>query len=400
MSTSNQDKKQLTSQLLKSKNKFPKTLEDTNMWEYHFWNTQPMVKLNEYISSPSQITTLNKIENEYDSPAPYKFMNMDLNNEEHLKKLTNFIRINYFASNNKQAINYSSNFLKFLFNDGINLCLVAFDKTNSIILGGFIHADINKYQIYDKQIDLGEVSFLTVHPKLRNYQVGQLLIKEITRQINNLGYQVGLFTSPRYLPTPICEYKTYHRPINYVRTVESQYIDKADGKIDLIVEYYKVNGELSDNLIKIKEEHYEEAYKLYQEYMEKYTLHKIYTYDQFLYWFCKNEHIHTYVFVDENNKPQDLLSYYESKREDKLNLLICNLFVYTSNNITPMLLLKNLNILARDNKYDVVTVTNTLENDKILIGNKFIEEIDTSKVYLYNYRCPQINISQICLPNF
>ena len=65
-----------------------------------------------------------------------------------------------------------------------------------------------------------------------------------------------------------------------------------------------------------------------------------------------------------------------------------------------MFILKNLVLLAKQQEYDVVLVSNMLENDGILLGNKYIQDITETNIYLYNYTYNPIKQNELYYHQF
>lgn len=382
---------QIYTQIMKNSNKIPVSLDDAEKWESTFWSSEPVTRLNEFVVDQKQICELKIQKNQYNAPATYQFQILDLSQNEALTKLTNFISSNYIPVCAHVTTFYDKDFIKFICAKGVNLCLVS-----QGYIGGFIHVDIKKFQVYDKEIDAGDVTFLCVHQKLRHKGIAEILIKEVTRQISNEGCQIGTFMTNRYVPSPFSTLKIYHRPINYIKLTETNYIKKSKGDIDSAISYYKVYGELSDKIVELTEENYEAAYECYKQYVGKYCFYEILTLESFIDKFCSNPKIKTYLFYDDNKNPVDFLSYFTICTHKKLNIKACHLYMYTSNLVTPVTILKNLSLFALKDECDVVTVTDCLENQDVLVGNKFLESPDTLKLYFYNYKCPTMNCNQVC----
>ena len=184
-----------------------------------------------------------------------------------------------------------------------------------------------------------------------------------------------------------------------MKLTKTEYIDEAEGNIDSILAYYAINGQTTNKLVKINASHYKKAYDVFCEYMEKYVFHRTLTYDEFVYWYC-SENVKTYVFLDDNNEVVDLLSYYITHNNESLSVSICNLYLYTSLINNPMFILKNLVLLGKQDGCDVVLVTNMLENEGILLGNKYIQDITETNLYLYNYKYNTLNTNELYYHQF
>jgi hypothetical protein len=379
-----------------TKSKNDAKLNNVPKYESKYWISQPLLKEDEYITNPSIIIQLDLSTINYTSDK-YNFNQLDVFNNEVLLNLNNFINNNYFVSDTKKNTTYDKNFILWLLTgnkQSINLGLELNNK-----LCGFIHGHVSTYQLYDKQIEFVEVSFLTVDKKHHHKEIAELLIKELTKQFNLLGYQSGLFSTTKNIGKTLTNYKTFYRPINYLKLTKTEFIDEAEGNIDAILAYYAINGQTTNKLVKINPSLYHKAYDVYCEYMEKYIFHRSLTYDEFVYWHC-SENVRTYVFLDDNNEVVDLLSYYITHNNESLSISICNLYLYTSLVNNPMFILKNLVLLAKQDECDVVLVSNMLENDGILLGNKYIQDTTETNIYLYNYKYNPIKQNELYYHQF
>ena len=382
--------------MTKPKNYTNTKLNNDVKYESKYWISQPLLNEDEYVTNSSIITQLDLSNVNYVTDL-YSFNQLDLSNDEVLLNLNNFINNNYFVSDTKKNTTYDKKFILWLLTGNKKSVNLGLELNNKLC--GFIHGHVSTYQLYDKQVEFVEVSFLTVDKKYHHKGIAELLIKEITKQFNLLGYQSGLFSTTKNIKKTLTNYKTYYRPINYLKLVKTEFIDNAEGNIDAILAYYTINVQLSNKLVKINSSHYKKAYDIYCEYMEKYIFHRLLTYDEFVYWYC-SENVRTYVFLDDNNEVIDLLSYYITHNNENLSVSICNLYLYTSSVNNPMFILKNLVLLAKDEGYDVVLVSNMLENDGILLGNKYIQDTTETNIYLYNYTYNPIKQNELYYHQF
>jgi hypothetical protein len=65
-----------------------------------------------------------------------------------------------------------------------------------------------------------------------------------------------------------------------------------------------------------------------------------------------------------------------------------------------MFILKNLVLLGKQDRCDVVLVSNMLENDGILLGNKYIQDTTETNIYLYNYKYNPIKQNELYYHQF
>ena len=182
--------------------------------ESKYWTLQPMLKDDNYIVGQDVITKLD-LSNVIYKNVNYNFVNLDLSDNNVLLNLTQFINNNYVVSDNKKNTTYHVLFLSWLLSGNKQSINLGIESKNKLC--GFIHGHISKYQLYDKQVEFVEVSFLTVDKKYYGKGVATNLMNEITRQFNMLGYQQGVFATPKNIGKSFVNFKTYYRPINYLK---------------------------------------------------------------------------------------------------------------------------------------------------------------------------------------
>ena len=70
-------------------------------------------------------------------------------------------------------------------------------------LVAFIAAVPAKIRVYDKTVQMVEINFLCVHKKLRSKRLAPVLIREITRRVNQNGIFQATFTAGIIIPKPV-----------------------------------------------------------------------------------------------------------------------------------------------------------------------------------------------------
>jgi glycylpeptide N-tetradecanoyltransferase len=70
-------------------------------------------------------------------------------------------------------------------------------------LVAFISAIPTVIRVYDQTVKMVEINFLCVHKQLRSKRVAPVLIREITRRVNQEGIFQAAFTAGVVLPKPI-----------------------------------------------------------------------------------------------------------------------------------------------------------------------------------------------------
>ena len=75
-------------------------------------------------------------------------------------------------------------------------------------------------RVKDDVIQMGEVNFLCVHPKLRHKKLAPLMIREVTRRINLHEIWQAVYTGAVLRPDAIASARDWHRPIDIKKLVE------------------------------------------------------------------------------------------------------------------------------------------------------------------------------------
>jgi len=84
----------------------------------------------------------------------------------------------------------------------------------------FISGVAMKVRVNDDVIQMGEVNFLCVHPKLRHKKLAPLMIREITRRINLHEIWQAVYTGAVLRPDVIASARYWHRPIDVKKLVD------------------------------------------------------------------------------------------------------------------------------------------------------------------------------------
>jgi len=383
-----------------------KTLDEANKRENKFWATQPVMKLNEFVVKDGPIKEVDQIfvqQEEYKTPDNYKWQKFDLNVEEDLDKVTKFIQKHYIEDDaSKFRLHYTKQFIKWAISEQC-YCL-GIVATENGRLGGFISSRLCNLQVNDKVLPCGEVNFLCVHSNLRVKGISELLIKELNRRLNLQNVYQGYFTSERYVPKPFTSVKIFHRPLNYKKLLDLEFIaEDKKGKIKNILTFYAVNEKMESQFVKMEKEHMVDAHRILTEYMEKFNFHHIYTFEEFEYCFTNSDYMRSYVVI-EDGQVVDFASYYKLQSEvidvnlkQKYKFINAGyLYIYTSQKTTSFSIVKNLLIAAKNEGIDVFNASNVMENENILQELKFKEGSGVLHHYLYNWKVPDMKPSQIC----
>lgn len=389
---------------------FPRTLEEALKHEYKFWDTQPVPKMKDHMRDDGEIislstSALNSTE-PVNLPPNFSWEALDLKNDTVLKRVCEFVNENNMDNVSAEfKLEYEPEFIKrMLINDKYTSDMSLGIKYNNKIIGCII-SSVSKSQVNRKILDTVEVNVLCVHPLFRNKRMCPILIRELSRRMQLLGYNYGLYNADVYLPKPFTTVQRYQRPINIKKLIETGYTQiPSESKIKMedIEKSIKLAKNPTNKTFKPMElKHVDESYDLFNSYMNKFNVHPIYTKEEFTNLFINNPYVVCYVIEDNNGNPTDFISYYimkykvlkRTKGYEYINKGY--LYYYTSMNETPYRLIKDMLVVANNNNIDVFNALELMENDVILRDLNF-DQGSSMHYYFYNWRCRQFNNSQIC----
>lgn len=375
---------------------------------HKFWSTQPVIpknntNTNNYILTDEEYKLLTS-QKEFKLPNIFKWCLIDIANQEELNELSVFLNKYYIEdSNSKYRLNYSSEFLNFClnYNDDNNKNIYLGIRTTdtkslvAFISGIFINMSINK-----NTIQVAEINFLCVYPKLRQKRLAPVLIKEITRRISLLNCKVAVYTDANLLPGCICNTQYYHRLINILKLVDIGFTS-LDG---LTMEQFKrkmllPKNILNKNLIKLEKKYVNETCKLLNTYLERYSCYQVFSKQEFKHLFLNNNLVYSYVLTN-NDKIVDFISYYilptkvlNNPKHQAINTAY--LFYYTNNTNNLSKLVKDILIICRNNKIDVFNCLDIMENKTILDDLRFMPGTGKLHYYLYNWNTNLVDNNQL-----
>ena len=396
---------------------FPRTKEDALKREYKFWSTQPVTKLTEHIGKNGIIDkdiNLNPETEPITLADGYDWVQLNINNDDDLSKITEFINQYYIEDISGQfRLHYSSEFLRWYFTKPFEsktdtaLCLGVVVKETGLLVG-FISSILSKNQIYSGKLKTSEVNFLCVHPKLRDKRLSPLLIKELSRRVKLQsvefeGLKQMIYTSNKYLPTPFASAKYYHRPIDMDALIETNFtiIPKNLTILD-IKKQLLLPKNMAQTYMKLNETHITGAMNVLNEYFEKFTCHPLFDEDEFKHVFLNNNIVSSYVVMKDDNIV-DFVSFYklpskilESSINQKYPFLnIGYLYYYSSNSENLYNIINNIVIAAKNEGMHVFNALDIMENSLILKDLKFQEGSGKLNYYLGNYNCMEMTSTQI-----
>uniref|UniRef100_A0A6C0EBD9 glycylpeptide N-tetradecanoyltransferase n=1 Tax=viral metagenome TaxID=1070528 RepID=A0A6C0EBD9_9ZZZZ len=382
---------------------------------HKFWKNKPVVDFKEYIRQSEEIEDLSKREI-YSQDTPLKLplgFRWDLNSD--LNDVTEFLKNNYLVDKTEKfRLNYTSEFLRWSLYDGFILTLKKEDD-----ICGCIGVNYKNVIIYNKKVKMAEATYLCTDVKLRSKNMASVLIDEAVRIACHNGVSNGCFTTERKVPSPITKLKYYHRPINFEKLNDAEFINKTFVDVDKKIDYFSVKEKsyLEDATL----EDIDKIYDIYLENLKQFTITAEYTKEQ-LQHYLFSDFSKTYVYKIDG-QIVDFGSFYnldyiykkEITEDEKLvtvedNIKTSYLLLSTSQNILTEAMLKELIIKSSENNSDVFNLLDMMDignaicapefdiddYDKIYGSLKFMRGNAHVYFYLFNWKCQPILPNQIC----
>jgi len=339
----------------------PKNKEESNKWEYQFWNTQPINNVN------TKQNTF--IIDEFDYPEHIKLPDeYEWKDTFNVTKFFNFLNVNYVERIfDVDYLNWFSTFGKCLY--------VSFnDEIIGLILYIISGCQIDEY-IMTKHID---VQLICIDKNFRGRGLFNVLVKELITRYKAFDWNLGTFYSNVYIPNPIIKTKCYYKLLNMTDDIKKYYGLKTDEKHNEI----KKENITGTYIVKKSNEHH---YGSYLEYMNKFSFHPTYDKETFNKIFRD-----TYEIKNENNEVDyfSVMSYNKKVKNEIIK--VGRIINYTCNNIIPYTLMKLIINQLIDEKYDIIEMINMLESDIFYVD--FGMSISNEEYYMYTFNWSHITM--------
>jgi len=378
-----------------------------------FWDTQPMAQ-GEQAELPEGPIVPNKTKDEiraepYNMPPGFEWSTLDIMEAEQREELYVLLANNYVEDDDALfRFDYSKEFLEWALtppgytNDlllGVRAC-----KSNKLV--AFISAVPANVRVQStSKLDVVEINFLCVHKKLRSKRLAPVLIKEITRRVNQAGVFQAVYTAGVVLPVPVASARYFHRSLNPKKLVNVGF-SRISPRMTMarMQKLYKVAKVPKHNLVEMKEEHVDGVHQLLMKYLEsKFSLHVNFSKEEVAHWLLpRSSVINTYVLVDENDKSKvtDMVSFYHLPssilgKDETLYAAYSYYNVATSMDLED--LMRDALILANATGIDVFNALNLMENETFLEELKFGKGDGNLQYYVYNWWSPPMKPADVGL---
>lgn len=254
-----------------------------------------------------------------------------------------------------------------------------------------------------------QVKFLCVHKKLRLKRMTPVLIRELTRRVNQQGIYQAVYTAGIVLPTPLSSCRYWNRPLNPRKLTEVSYpglrqtmnLQRAV-KLNRLPEVTKTPG-----LRPMTEEDVAGIHSLLQANMQKFHLSSILSLQEVKHWLMPRENvIDTYVVEGDDGTLTDVVSFY-SISSRVLNhpvhtgLRAAHLLYVACTATDPADLMEDTLVLAKSKGFDIFSALDVMDNKSFLEKLKFSINDMSLHYYLYNWMCVNMSPDKVgfVLPN-
>nr|XP_033787101.1 glycylpeptide N-tetradecanoyltransferase 2 isoform X4 [Geotrypetes seraphini] len=330
-----------------------KNLDEASKRKYQFWDTQPVPKLDEVITSHGAIEPDkdNVRQEPYSLPQGFTWDTLDLSDAEVLKELYTLLNENYVEDDdNMFRFDYSSEFLQWALRPPGWLpqwhCGVRVSSNKKLV--GFISAIPANISIYDKYW----------HRSLNPRKLVEVKFSHLSR---NMTLQRTM--------------KLYRLP-DATKTAGLRRMECKDIKA---------------------------VQQLIGSYLKQFNLAPVMDEEEVAHWFLPQEHIiDTYVVENSNGVLTDFLSFYTLPstvmHHPVHKTLKAAYAFYNIHTETPLLdLMNDALIIAKLKGFDVFNALDLMENKTFLEKLKFGIGDGNLQYYFYNWRCPVMESEKVGL---
>lgn len=388
-----------------------RTHEEALQKSYQFWNTQPVPKMDESVSVNRPIEPDKPIESirsePYTLPEGFHWDTLNIGDSLILKELYTLLNENYVEDEDSMfRFDYPPDFLKWALQPpgwsrdwhvGVRI-----SKSGRLV--GFISAIPATVSIYSVKQKLVEINFLCVHKKLRSKRVAPVLIREITRRVNQKGIFQAVYTAGVILPKPVGTCRYWHRSLNPKKLIEVKFSHLSRNMtMQRTLRLFKLPDKPEiPGFRKLVMDDVQKAHKLLQEYLNKFDLVPIFTEEEFKHWFIPQPGIVDTYVVQDNNEITDMVSFYtlpSTVMHHPVHRSIKAAYSYynVAKKTKLVDLMRSALITARNDGFDVFNALDLMENSTFLEDLKFGIGDGNLQYYLYNWKCPPIPPEKIGL---
>ncbi|XP_034235682.1 glycylpeptide N-tetradecanoyltransferase 1 [Thrips palmi] len=391
-------------EVLSFQQKPAKTTEEALQKQYKFWSTQPVPKMDEKIQKNEPIEPdrrLDEIRPEpYSLPDGFVWDTLNLDEPLILTELYTLLNENYVEDDDSMfRFDYQQEFLKWALQPPGWLrewhVGVRVEKSGRLV--GFISAIPATLSIYKHSQKMVEINFLCVHKKLRSKRVAPVLIREITRRVNQKGIFQAVYTAGVVLPKPVGTCRYWHRSLNPKKLIEVKFSHLSRNMtMQRTLKLFKLPETTKTPGFRVmRQSDIPGAHKLLMDYLRRFDMAPVFTEEDFRHWFTPQDGIVDSFVVDNGRELTDFVSFYTlpstvMHHPVHKTLKAAYSFYNVSNKTGWIDLMNDALVAARDMGFDVFNALDLMENKEFLEPLKFGIGDGNLQYYLYNWRCPSM----------
>lgn len=348
------------------------------------WDKLPMKRNNQYqnkiIRNDFQIS--NSLNHKTPLPNGYEWVDMSIESDHHVKEICEFLNLYYKLTPLQK--HYDPTFIKWLFNPPTwerflnipidkHLCCICVKSIKSNKLVGIITYRPFVYRLDNEVIQSFYIDFFCVHPKLRNKQLGWVLMKECHRRIEMFGATTG-----------IAFHTHIHMPFNKIIQSSFVYIKNINvGKNEPTKDLNLIRFATQDDI--------PEMLSIYNKYAEGHRATQTMNRVEFEHYFLpeeldKDSFVHTYVITNSLGEIKDFVSFYAGFLPSTgQNVAFLN-YISFINEVLLTIFMKNLFYIMNTNGFEFIVVNGNMGLDSILQNKLGFKKSDLfSNFYVFNY---------------
>ncbi|CAL9699137.1 unnamed protein product [Knipowitschia caucasica] len=386
----------------------PRTLEQAKKHQYHFWDTQPVPKLGDTISSHGPVADgERRVRAEpYSLPQGFSWDTLDLSSAAVLKELCTLLNDNFTVEDdNTLRLDFTEEFLKWTLQSPQWLpqwhCGVRVDSNKKLV--GFIAAVPTDLTVYAKEINMVQVRLLCVHKKLRQKRMTPVLIRELSRRVAQRGVQQGLYSAHVVLPTPLSTCSYWHRSLNTRKLMELKYPGvRQDIAVQRAVKLNKLrDATKTAGLRAMTRADIPALHSLLQSNKSKFDLSTNFSVQGVEHWLLPRDRLtFSYVIQGEDGGLSGAFSFFSLSWEvlndpQHLELREAQLLFCLCPSADLKDVMEDALVLAKAKGFDVFTALDVMDNKTFLENLKFNMSGKRTHTYLYNWKCPTVNPDKV-----
>jgi glycylpeptide N-tetradecanoyltransferase len=385
------------------------------MEQHKFWKTQPVVPTTIILQSefgPIQTPSLEQIrDTPYNLPPGFEFHTLNLDDENELNNVVQFLNANYLESDDENMrFSYSKESIKWITQSPSHypelFQCVRTTKTKTIIATIFgIRIKARVYGVIIPQI---EIDLLCVDKKFRSKGLAPVMIKEVTRRTNLRGIFQAVYTAGLDLPNVLGTVQYFHRIISVRKMSNIGFFKLPNDRVSMYEKLYKIelpklNPGYSIRALELQD--VDICLDKLNQSLTKYKLSHVFDKESFTHYFMSRPGVvYTWVIV-KDNEVSDMISFYVvdnriTNNSNYSEYKAAYLYYYFNQSIELSQLI-NIGLWnAKEQGIDVFNILNMFDLQSIISECKFMPGNGYLNYYLYNYKCNPMKPDEIAFPMF